>query len=156
MDEFQLLMHRFQNHFVQVSRSSGVCVIALTQTLLNLAEELGETHLCSKTKAFLTNLGIKIALRSTCPDSCTNYSNVIGKTYKYMPNYSAGTTGESGQGHTNFGGSRQLVYQVEPFKFSALSRPGGQNPLAEAIVFCGGDHFNAAPSRNHLRVHFSR
>jgi hypothetical protein len=60
MDEFQLLMHRFQNHFVQVSRSSGVAVVALTQTILNLAEELGEAHPGAKTKAFLANLGIKI------------------------------------------------------------------------------------------------
>jgi type IV secretory pathway TraG/TraD family ATPase VirD4 len=162
MDEFQLLMHRFQNHFVQVSRSSGVCVIALTQTLLNLAEELGETHLGAKTKAFLANLGIKIALRSTCPDTCNYYSDVIGKAYTYMPNYNAGSSGDSGQGHTSFGGSRQLVYQVEPYEFSGLARPDGQNPFAEAIVFCGGDHFNATRTgncpqgRNHLRVHFSR
>jgi type IV secretory pathway TraG/TraD family ATPase VirD4 len=162
MDEFQLLMHRFQNHFVQVSRSSGVCVIALTQTLLNLAEELGETHLGAKTKAFLANLGIKIALRSTCPDTCNYYSDVIGKAYTYMPNYNAGSSGESGQGHTSFGGSRQLVYQVEPYEFTDLARPDSQNLFAEAVLFCGGDHFNATRTekcpqgRNHLRVHFSR
>lgn len=162
MDEFQLLMHKFQNHFVQVSRSSGVAVIALTQTLLNLAEELGESHLGAKTKAFLANLGIKIALRSTCPDTCTYYSDVIGKTYRYMDNFSAGSGGNEGQSHTSFGGSRQLVYQVEPYEFTSLARPDGQNPLAEAMVFCGGDHFNATRTdkcplgRNHLQVHFSR
>jgi type IV secretory pathway TraG/TraD family ATPase VirD4 len=160
MDEFQLLMHRFQNHFVQVSRSSGVAVVAMTQTILNLAEELGEAQIGAKTKAFLANLGIKIALRSTCPDTCSYISDVIGKTYRYMDNFSAGASGESS--HANFGGSRQLVYQVEPFEFSSLTRPDGENPLAEAIVFCGGDHFHATKTtncpqgRNHLRVHFSR
>ena len=160
MDEFQLLMHRFQNHFVQVSRSSGVAVVALTQTILNLAEELGEAHPGAKTKAFLANLNVKIALRSTCPDTCNYYSEVIGKTYRYLDNFSAGASGENS--HASFGGSRQLAFQVEPHEFSTLTRPDGDNPLAEAIVFCGGDHFNATRTekcpqgRNHLRVHFSR
>jgi len=154
MDEFQRLMNRFQNHFVQVSRSSGIAVVALTQTILNLSEELGEAQIGAKTKAFLANLPIKIALRSTCPDSCTYYSDVIGKTYRYLDSYNAGSSGDSS--HASFGGSRQLTYKVEPFEFSNLTRPNSQNPLAEAIVFCGGDNFNAAPGRNHLRVHFSR
>jgi hypothetical protein len=79
-----------------------------------------------------------------------------------MDNFSAGSSGDSGQGHTSIGGSRQLVYQVEPYEFTSLARPDGQNKLAEAIVFCGGDHFNATRTemcpqgRNYLRVHFSR
>ena len=162
MDEFQLLMNRFQNQFVQLSRSSGVCVLALTQTLSNLADELGESHLGAKTKAFCANLGLKFALRSTCGDTCTYYSDLIGKTYKYLDNYSTGTNDETGQGNTSVGGSRQLVYQVEPSEFSSLARPDGQSPYAEAIVFAEGDTFNATRTErnpkgsNYLRVFFSR
>jgi type IV secretory pathway TraG/TraD family ATPase VirD4 len=155
MDEFQTLMHRFQNQFVQVSRSSGICVIAMTQTILNLAEELGESQPGAKTKAFLANLGVKIALRTTCPDSAAYFSDVLGKTYQYLDNFSAGGNGESGHSHASFGGSRQLVAQVEPTVLSSLARPDGQSPFAEAIVFRGGDIFNAS-KRNYLRVTFSR
>jgi hypothetical protein len=160
MDEFQILMHRFQNHFVQVSRSSGICVIALTQTILNLAEELGESQPGSKTKAFLANLGVKIALRSTCPDSVNYFCDVVGKHYRYLDNYSASSSGNSN--HTSFGGSRQLVYALEPNELTRLIRPDAANPCAESVVFCGGDIFRASRSAKHpegsnyLRVLFTR
>ena len=160
MDEFQILMHRFQNHFVQVSRSSGICVIALTQTILNLSEELGEAQPGSKTKAFLANLGVKIVLRSTCPDTCTYFCDVVGKHYRYLDNYSSSHGGNSN--HTSFGGSRQLVYALEPNELSRLARPDAANPCAEAVVFCGGDIFHASRSAKHpegsnfLKVLFSR
>jgi TraM recognition site of TraD and TraG len=160
MDEFQILMHRFQNHFVQVSRSSGICVIALTQTILNLSEELGEAQPGSKTKAFLANLGVKVALRSTCPDTCSYFCDVLGKHYRYLDNYNASSGGNSS--HTSFGGSRQLTYALEPNELSRLTRPDAANPCAEAVVFCGGDIFHASRTAkrpegsNFLRVLFTR
>lgn len=162
-DEFQLLMHRFENHFVQVCRSSGIAVVCITQTILNLAEELGETQPGSKTRAFLNNLGIKIALRSTCPDSCNYFSDVIGKEYRYIDNFSAGgSSGEQQHSHASVGGTRQLAHIVEPIEFTRLLRPDGGNPFAEAIVYCGGETFNATKTPqnprglNHLHVFFSR
>ena len=161
-DEFQMLMSKFENHFVQVCRSSAIAPIFITQTILNLAEEMGESQPGPKSKAFLNNLSIKIAHNSTCPDTCTYMSDVIGKTYRYLDNYSAGSSGEN-QSHTNIGGSRQLAYIVEPITFSQLARPDGETPYAAAIVYCGGRTFNTATKTtrnsrgdNYLHVHFSR
>ena len=162
MDEFQLLMHKGQNAFVQASRSTGVCVLAMTQTVLNLAEELGEAQPGAKTRAYLANLGVKIGLRSTCPDTCTYLSDVIGKTYRYMDNFGGGSSSDSAHSHTSFGASKALAYQVEPHEFSSLARPNGEQKLAEGIVFAGGDHFNATQTAkcpqglNYIHVHFSR
>jgi type IV secretory pathway TraG/TraD family ATPase VirD4 len=156
-----LVQDEFENHFVQVCRSSAIAPIFITQTILNLAEEMGESQPGPKTKAILNNLSIKIAHNSTCPETCNYLSDVIGKTYRYLDNYSAGSSGDN-QSHTNIGGSRQLAYIVEPITFSQLARPDGESPYAAAIVYCGGRTFskanNAQNARgdNYLHVHFSR
>jgi hypothetical protein len=161
-DEFQLLTHRFENHFVQVCRSSAIAVLCMTQTILNVAEEMGEAQPGSKTKAFLSNLGIKIALRTTCPETCNYFSDVIGKEYQYLSNFSTSNGQQPNQSHTSLGGSRQLAHIIEPIEFTRLLRPDGRNPFAEAIVYCGGETFNATRTErnprglNHLRVVFSR
>jgi hypothetical protein len=158
-DEFQILISRFENHFVQVCRSSAIAPIFITQTILNLAEEMGESQPGSKTKAFLNNLAIKIAHSSTCPDTCLYLSDVIGRQYTYLDNFHAGS-GPHGQANGSVGGSRQLAHIVEPIEFTKLQTPDGQNPLAEAIVTVGGAAFNATADnpkgRNYLRVFFSR
>lgn len=162
MDEFQMTMHRFENHFVQVCRGSAIAVIAMTQSILNLAEEMGEAQPGSKTKAFLNNLSIKIAHCSICPDTCTYLADVIGKEYRYIDSFSAGGgTGQS-PAHTSVGGAQQLVYVVEPSEFSRLAKPDGRSPYAAAIVYRGGEIFNTTKTpqnpkgRNYLPVLFSR
>jgi type IV secretory pathway TraG/TraD family ATPase VirD4 len=158
-DEFQMLMSRFENHFVQVCRSSGIAPIFITQTILNLAEEMGESQPGSKTKAFLNNLSIKIAHRSTCPDTCNYLADVIGHEYRYMEGFNAGGGKDM---HTGVSGSKQLVHIVEPSTFTRLESPDGANPCAGTIVFCGGDRFGATRTaddpqgRNYLHVLFSR
>ena len=162
-DEFQLVLHSFENYFAQLCRASGIATISMTQNILNLAEVLGETQPGSKTKAFLANLLIKIAHRSTCPETCNYFSDVIGKEYRYIDNYNAGSGGHATQHtHTSVGGARQLVHIVDPIEFTRLARPDGRSPFAEAIVYCAGDIFHATRSeqnpkgRNYLRVLFSR
>ena len=161
-DEFQMLMSRFENHFVQVCRSSAIAPIFITQTILNLAEEMGESQPGSKTKAFLNNLSVKIAHNSTCPDTCNYLSDVIGKEYRYIENFSAGGSGPSHDTHASVGGALQLTHIVEPVEFTRLARPDGNNPHAAAIVYCGGRTFNATVTErnpqgsNYLRVLFSR
>jgi type IV secretory pathway TraG/TraD family ATPase VirD4 len=160
-DEFQLLMSRFENHFVQVCRSSGIAPVYITQTILNLSEEMNEAQLGPKTKAFLNNLGIKIAHRTTCPDTCNYFSDVIGKEYRYLDNFNAGSSGDS-QSHSSFGGSRQLAYIVDPIAFTSLQRPTSSSPFAAAILYRGGDVFEVTRTtqnpggRNYLSVLFSR
>ena len=160
-DEFQMLLHKQENYWAQTARSSGVASLYITQNLNNVAEEFGEAQPGSKTRAFLNNLGTKIAHRSTCPDTCTYLSDVIGKEYRYVENFSAGTTQDSGSSH-NVGGSRQLTYILDPIEFTRLARPDGVNPLAAAIVYRGGDTFNVTQTEdnpqgtNYLKVHFTR
>ena len=160
MDEFQMLIHKQENHFVQVCRSSGIAVVCMTQTILNLAEELGESQPGSKTKAFLNNLAIKIAHNSTCPDTCNYMADVIGKEYRYVENYSSG--GAQQQSTTSVGGSLQLVHILESIEFTRLMTPDSDNPCAEAIVYMSGKTFNATRTakdpkgKNYLRVLFSR
>jgi hypothetical protein len=161
-DEFQLLISRFENHFAQTCRDSAIASLSITQNILNLAEELGETQPGSKTRAFLNNLGLKIVHRSTCPDTCSYIADVIGKEYRYIENFSAGGGGEAGHAHTSVGGSRQLVHLLEPIELSRLTRPDGDSPLAAAVIYKGGSTFNATRTRrepegkNFLKVHFSR
>jgi hypothetical protein len=161
-DEFQMLIHRDENHFAQVCRGSGIASVYMTQTILNLAEELSESQPGSKTKAFLNNLSIKIAHHSTCPDSSNYMAEVIGKEYRYMESYNAGGGNNGGHAHTGVGGSQQLVHMVEPIEFTRLASPDSHNPYAEAICYVGGRAFEATKSarnpqgRNYLKVTFSR
>jgi hypothetical protein len=160
-DEFQTLMSRFENHFVQVCRSSAIAPIFITQTILNLAEEMGETQPGSKTKAFLNNLSVKIAHNTTCPDTCQYMADVIGKEYRFLDSFHAGS-GQNQQSHASVGGSQQLVHIVEPIAFTRLVKPDSNNKLAQALVYVSGKHFNATKTaqnptgRNYLSVYFSR
>jgi type IV secretory pathway TraG/TraD family ATPase VirD4 len=161
-DEFQLLTSKFESFFAQTCRSSGIAMICATQSILGLAEQLGESQPGSKTKAFLNNLGLKIAHRTTCFDTATYFADTIGKEWRYIDNFSAGSGHEPGQGHTSVGGSRQLVHIVDPLEFTQLERPDSHNPRATAIVYRGGEIFNVTKTdrnpqgRNFLRVSFSR
>ncbi len=161
-DEFQLLISKFENHFAQTCRSSAIASLSITQNILNLAEELGETHPGSKTRAFLNNLGLKIIHRSTCPDTCAYFADVIGKEYRYVENFSAASGGEAGQSNTSVGGARQLTHLLEPIEFTRLARPDAQSLLAAAYVYSSGSTFNATKTKrdpegkNFLKVYFSR
>jgi type IV secretory pathway TraG/TraD family ATPase VirD4 len=156
-DEFQYFVTRWDNFFQQTCRGARVAVVCLTQSILNLSEELGEQQPGSKTKAFLGNLMLKIFHQQNDPDTCTFGAEQIGKQYKYLDSYNMDATG----GATT-GGAQQLVYNVEPITFSQLMKPDGMNPLSTAIVYQGGKAFNATVTRenpqgrNYLTVAFSR
>jgi hypothetical protein len=160
-DEFQTPMSRFENHFVQVCRSSAIAPIFITQLILNLSEEMGESQPGSKTKAFLNNLSVKITHNTTCPDTCQYVADVIGKEYRFLESFNAGS-GHNQQSHTSVGGSQQLVHIIEPIEFTRLVKPDSHNPLAQGIVWVSGKRFNATKNaqnpigRNYLSVYFSR
>ena len=160
-DEFQTLFSKFENHFVQVCRGSAIVPLYATQTILNVAEEMGEHQPGPKSKAFLNNLGIKIAHNSAgCPDTCQYLADTIGKEYRYLDAFNSGEGG--GHTHTGVSGQKHLAHIVEPIEFTRLMAPDGQNPCAEAIVYLGGKSFNATKTeknprgRNYLKVTFSR
>jgi hypothetical protein len=160
-DEFQYFVTRRDNLFQQTCRGSRVAVVCLTQNILNLSEELGEAQPGSKTKSFLGNLAVKIFHQQNDTETCQYAADQIGKEYRYLDNYGAGT-GENGQGHFNAGGSRQLAHIVEPIELTQLIKPDARNPQAEGIVYLSGAAFNATRTpncpqgRNYLRVLFSR
>lgn len=160
-DEFQYFVTRRDNFFQQTCRGSRVSVVCLTQNILNLSEELGEGQPGSKTKSFCGNLAIKIAHQQNEPDTAAFMSDLIGKEYKYLDSFNAGSGGMNNT-HASVGGNRQLVHIIEPIEFTRLAKPDAENPLAEAIVYQSGKAFNAtrtgqnAKGRNYLRVFFSR
>jgi hypothetical protein len=122
---------------------------------------MGESQPGSKTKAFLNNLSLKIAHNCTCPDSCKYMADVIGKEWRYVENYNAGSS-QHNQTHAGIGGSQQLVHILDPTAFTKLIKPDGQNPYAQGIVYLSGKTFNATKGernpqgKNYLSVFFSR
>jgi len=161
-DEFQTLFSRFENHFVQVCRASAIIPLYATQTILNVAEEMGQQQPGPKSKAFLNNLSIKIAHNSAgCPVTCQYLADTIGKEYRYLDGFNAGEAA-GGHSHAGISGQKHLVHIVEPIEFTRLTAPDGRNPCAEAIVYLGGKTFNVTRTgknprgRNYLKVTFSR
>jgi len=160
-DEFQYFVTRRDNFFQQTCRGSRVAVVCLTQNILNLSEELGESQPGSKTKSFCGNLAIKIAHQQNEPDTSTFMADIIGKEYRYLDSFHAGGGGMA-QAHASVGGSQQLVHVIEPIEFTRLAKPGAASPYAEAIVYQSGKPFEATKTepcpkgRNYLRVLFSR
>jgi len=153
-DEMQyFIVPKWDNFFQQTCRGSRVSVIALTQNILNLSEQLGEERPGSKTKSFLGNLAIKIFHQQNETETCNYAADQIGKHWSYVDQWGAGNS--EGHTHTHFGGGKQLVHIVEPLEFQKLTKPNGQNPLAEAIVYKSGETF-LANGKNYLPVHFSR
>jgi hypothetical protein len=161
-DEMQYFVTRRDNFFQQTCRGSRVAVVCLTQNLPNLSEELGEAQIGSKTKSFLGNLGVKIFHQQNDTETCNYAADLIGKEYRHLDNFNAGSSGQSHNSHTSVGGSQQLVHLVEPIAFTRLKKPDSDNPLALAIVYQSGKSFNATISaqnskgRNYLPVYFSR
>jgi hypothetical protein len=160
-DEFQYFATRRDNFFQQTCRGSRVAVVCLTQNILNLSEELGEDQPGSKTKSFLGNLAIKIFHQQNETETCNYAADQIGKEYRYMPNFNAGTS-DNHSSHSGIGGSHQLVHIIEPVEFTRLIKPDSTNPYAQAIVYASGKSFNATKTkenpkgRNYLSVLFSR
>jgi type IV secretory pathway TraG/TraD family ATPase VirD4 len=153
-DESQyFIVPKWDNFFQQTCRGSRVAVVCLTQNILNLSEQLGEQTPGSKTKSFLGNLAIKIFHQQNETETCQYAADQIGKHWVYVDQWSAGSS--EGHTHTNFSGNKQLVHIVEPLEFQKLSKPDGQNPMAQAIVYKSGETFKAN-NKNYLPVHFSR
>jgi hypothetical protein len=162
MDEFQYFVTRRDNFFQETCRGFRVVVVALTQNILAISESLGEMQPGSKTKSLLGNLATKIFMQQNETETALYAADQVGKEFRFVENFNAGSGSEQGQSHTSVGGSRQLVHLVEPIEFSRLEKPSFDNPLAQAIVYQSGRTFNATRTernpkgRNFLSVFFSR
>lgn len=161
-DEFAaFLASRFDPHFHMVCRESAIAPICISQNILGLAaEEFGEQMPGSKTLGFLGLFGIRFFLQNNETVTNEQAADLIGKEYRDVPGWNAG----QGQEHNHFGVSahQQLTHLIEPIEFTRLTKPDGENPLAECICYNSGRSFNATktPDRPqglpYLRVHFSR
>jgi hypothetical protein len=160
-DEFQMLLHKLENYWAQTARSSGLTSLYITQNILNVAEEFSESQPGSKTRAFLNNLGLKLIHRSTCPDTCEFFADVLGKSFRPVGNFGT-TSGHESASSLSIGGSLQLTHVLDPINFTRLARPNGSSPLAAAYCYRGGDTFNASRTETnpegdqYLKVYFSR
>jgi hypothetical protein len=161
-DEFALLMHRHEAHFHMVCRSSGIAPICILPNILNMAaEEFGEQTPGAKTLGFLGLFSLKIAHANN--ETMTNeyLSNQIGREYRYIDGWNAGSGNQNHQ-HTGVSGNKQFVHLLEPIEFTRLVKPDGENPLSQAIVYQSGRTFSAtvtdrnAKGNNFLSVFFSR
>ena len=158
-DEFQYFATRRDNFFQQTCRGSRVSVVCLTQNILNLSEELGEHQPGSKTKSFLGNLALKIFLQQNEIETAKFAADQIGEDYRYLDNFHANSGANA---NSSVGGSKHLAHILDPIAFSLLKKPDAESPLAEAIVYKGGEIFNASITKNNprgtnfLRVLFSR
>ena len=154
-DEFALLMHKNEQHFHMVCRGSGIAPVCITPNILNVAsEEFGEQEPGSKTLGFLGLLSVKLFHAQNDVATCEYASRQIGKTYQYLDNFNAGSSGEN-HTHASFGASRQLLPLVEPIEFTKLVKPDGQNPYSQAICYHSGRTFNATKT-NFISTFFSR
>lgn len=161
-DEFQYFVTRRDNFFQQTCRGSRVAVVCLTQNILNLSEELGESEPGSKTKSFLGNLGLKIFHQQNDMVTATFAADQIGQTYRYLDSFNAGSGGPNEHTHTSVGGTRHLMHLIDPIEFTRLKKPDGVNPYAQAICYLSGQTFNATKTEqnpkgsNFMSVYFSR
>jgi len=160
-DEFAFLLSRLDPHFHMVCRGSAIAPICITQNILSLAaEEFGEQTPGAKTLGFLGLFGVKFFLANN--ETITNEyaADQIGKAYRDVSGWNAG----KGENHSHFGVSanQQLTHLIEPIEFTRLTKPDGENPLAEAICYISGRSFNATKTQQRpqglpfMRVHFSR
>ena len=160
-DEFALLMHRHEQQFHMVCRSSAVAPICILPNILNMAaEEFGEQQPGSKTLGFLGLLAVKIFHANNETQTNQYSADQIGREYRFLAGWNAG--GSEAQQHAGVSGTKQLVHILEPLEFQRLMKPDGENPMAEAVVYMSGRSFEATKTKTrpqglpYLRVHFSR
>jgi hypothetical protein len=157
-DEFQyFVVPRWDNFFAETSRGARVATVVMSQNILAISESLGESVPGSKTKSLLGNFATKVFLQQNESDSAQYASELIGKRWAYVENFSGGERGGS-----TAGASLQLVNYVEPIEFAMLIPPSAQNPLAQSICHLSGRIPNATRTSErpeglpYLRVSFSR
>jgi hypothetical protein len=158
-DEMQyfLLPREMDNFFAQTSRGSRVAMLGATQNFTQLAAELGENELGSRTLGWLGNWGTKIAFQQNDVRTNSYFSDLIGKHYTYLWSISDNESPSHGITQTE-----HLMNRLEPDIFSTLEKPNRQRETAECIIHMGGKRFAVTRTTdnpkglNYLRYRFSR
>lgn len=134
-DEFQHFVNDYDNLFLQTSRSAGVSVFFLTQSINNLITKYGDQ---GEAKAYnlLGLIGNKFAHKNTCVKTNKYFSDLIGEDWQ-MQSSSSVNMGEDEERITS-SMSEQKRYFCEPTRFSELLSGGLENSLiVEAIAHNG-------------------
>ena len=137
VDEAQNFATEYDMQFQATARSSRACTVYLTQNLPNYYAEMGGAHSKYRVDSLVGNLQTKIWHANTEPETNTQASETIGRSWQIHRGHSTSTTmmsasaGESE--HESFD------YDVIPQAFTKLRKGGPLNRFeVEAIVFQSG------------------
>ena len=134
-DECQHFINDYDNLFLQTSRSAGVSVFFLTQSINNLITKYGEN---GEAKAYnlLGLIGNKFAHRNTCVKTNQYFADLIGQDWDYQSSSSVNMGDEDERITSSISETRR--YLVEPIRFTELLSGGAENSLiVEAIAHNG-------------------
>lgn len=139
-DECQHFINDYDNLFLQTSRSSGVSVFLLTQSINNLITKYGEQ---GEPKAYnlLGLIGNKIAHRNTCVKTNSYFAELIGQDWDYQSSSSV-NMGEDDENKMSSSISEQRRYIVEPIRFTELPSGGLKNDLTVGAIIHNGNEWN--------------
>lgn len=150
-DECQTVLNDFDFQFLQTSRSAGVSVFFLTQSINNLITKFGDN---GEAKAYnlLGLIGMKFAHKNTCTKSNQFMADLIGQDWDFQSSSSVNMGDDDERITSSL--SEQRRYIVEPIEFTKLLSGGGQNNLiVEAIAHNGRIWSNG---ENHLHCAFKQ
>jgi hypothetical protein len=132
------------NLFQQSCRESKIIPVYITQNISNIAEAYGENQPGSKTNSFLGNIMLKFFLQNN--DVATNKyaAELFGKEYRTLR-----TSGASGS-NPSASETEHLLYKIDAHEFTALRKPEPGWFACDAVIYQGGQEFNATGT-NYLR-----
>lgn len=137
VDEAQNFATEYDMQFQATARSSRACTVYLTQNLPNYYAEMGGAHSNYRVDSLVGNLQTKIWHANSDPETNTQASETIGKSWQIRKSRSANLGGEN----ISIGQSQQenLDYDVIPQRFTRLRKGGPHNDFeVEAIIFQSG------------------
>lgn len=149
IDEAQNLLTKHDSSFQLVAREYMIATTYISQSIPALRAALSKSSNGDEVKALLSNLGMKIFLSNSCPD--TNYfaSDLIGRAYHKTVSLSV-----NGKKSRNHNYSNVLRSNVPPETFAMLQTGGAPKYKIEAIMFKAGYKWKSG--QNHNRAIFKQ
>ena len=118
VDEAHNFLNSYDQIFQTTARSAGVSTVFISQNISNYYVAIGGKNPTARVNSLLGNLSTKIFHNNN--DYVTNEwaSNIIGRSWQDIPNFSVGQS-------QSFGMSKQFHWDFEPHRFTKL-RTGGE------------------------------
>ena len=158
IDEYQLYISPSAHpSLFSTIRSSGTCVIALTQSLSSLYEQLDSRKAKYQANSIISNLPCRLALNINDFFTAEEYSNSIGKTFTRRHNFNFGRNfnnpATGGGAHVGSSFHEEYIPLVPAIEFSMLQKASPETGFAETIHWNHGRIFSNG--KNHIRVAFN-